>query len=142
MFQVFANPCNAAAGSLRQKDPAITASRPLSLIAHGVGAITPAPGEELPNEQHQWYELLASWGLPVSPYTAVVRGRRQREAYIARYAEHRHDLLHEIDGIVFKLDSRPLQAELGYTSRVPRWATAYKYPPEQVHTRLLNIDVP
>lgn len=141
LLQVFANPRNAAAGSLRQKDPAITASRPLSLIAHGVGAITPAPGEELPNKQHQWYELLAGWGLPVSPYTAVVRGRRQREEYIARYAEHRHDLLHEIDGIVFKLDSRFLQAELGYTSRVPRWAAAYKYPPEQVHTRLLNIDV-
>ncbi|RAX22093.1 MULTISPECIES: NAD-dependent DNA ligase LigA [unclassified Actinomyces] len=140
-LQVFANPRNAAAGSLRQKNPAVTAARPLSMIAHGVGAIIPASGEQLPTSQHAWYELLSAWGLPVSPYNAVVRGRAQREAYIARYADHRHDLLHEIDGIVFKLDSRPLQAELGYTSRVPRWATAYKYPPEEVHTRLLDIDV-
>ncbi|WP_261799009.1 NAD-dependent DNA ligase LigA [Actinomyces ruminicola] len=140
-LQVFANPRNAAAGSLRQKNPAVTAARPLAMIAHGVGAITPAPGQQLPTAQHAWYELLAAWGLPVSPYNEVVRGRAQREAYIARYADHRHDLLHEIDGIVFKVDSRPLQDELGYTSRVPRWATAYKYPPEEVHTRLLDIDV-
>ncbi|MDU0347239.1 NAD-dependent DNA ligase LigA [Actinomyces sp. MRS3W] len=141
LLQIFANPRNAAAGSLRQKNPAITASRPLAMIAHGIGAITPVPGEQLPTAQHEWYDLLATWGLPVSPYNAVVRGRAEREAYIARYADHRHDLLHEIDGIVFKLDSRPLQEELGHTSRVPRWATAYKYPPEQVHTRLLDIDV-
>ena len=141
LLQVFANPRNAAAGSLRQKNPAVTATRPLAFIAHGIGAITPAPGEELPGEQHEWYDLLARWGLPVSPYNAVVRGRAEREAYIARYAEHRHDLIHEIDGIVFKLDDRALQDELGHTSRVPRWATAYKYPPEEVHTRLLDIDV-
>ncbi|MBW3069236.1 NAD-dependent DNA ligase LigA [Actinomyces sp. 594] len=140
-LQVFANPRNAAAGSLRQKNPAVTAARPLAMIAHGIGAITPAPGQQLPTTQHAWYELLESWGLPVSPYNEVVRGRAEREAYIARYADHRHDLLHEIDGIVFKLDSQPLQDELGYTSRVPRWATAYKYPPEEVHTRLLDIDV-
>ena len=141
LLQVFANPRNAAAGSLRQKNPAITASRPLAMIAHGVGAITPAPGERLPARQHEWYELLAGWGLPVSPYNTVVRGRAEREAYIERYATHRHDLIHEIDGIVFKLDSILLQAELGHTSRVPRWAAAYKYPPEEVHTRLLDIDV-
>ena len=141
LLQVFANPRNAAAGSLRQKNPAVTAARPLAMITHGIGAIVPAPGEELPGEQHEWYDLLARWGLPVSPYNAVVRGRAEREAYIARYADHRHDLIHEIDGIVFKLDSRSLQAELGHTSRVPRWAAAYKYPPEEVHTRLLDIDV-
>ncbi|MDY3678890.1 MAG: NAD-dependent DNA ligase LigA [Actinomyces urogenitalis] len=141
MLQVFANPRNAAAGSLRQKDPAITASRPLAFIAHGIGAYTPAPGEQLPALQHEWYELLAGWGLPVSPYNALVVGRAEREAYIERYAEHRHDLIHEIDGIVFKIDSRDQQGRLGYTSRVPRWATAYKYPPEEVHTRLLDIDV-
>ncbi|VEG30113.1 NAD-dependent DNA ligase LigA [Actinomyces howellii] len=140
-LQVFANPRNAAAGSLRQKNPAVTAARPLALVAHGIGAFTPAPGEGLPDAQHEWYELLRGWGLPVSPYTEVVRGRAQREAYIARYAEHRHDLLHEIDGIVFKIDSRALQAEMGHTSRVPRWAAAYKYPPEEVRTRLLDIDV-
>ena len=140
-LQVFANPRNAAAGSLRQKDPAVTASRPLAFIAHGVGAIVPAPGEDLPAEQHRWYELLASWGLPTSPYNGLVRGRQEREACIARYADHRHDLLHEIDGIVFKVDSRALQDRMGHTSRVPRWATAYKYPPEEVRTRLLDIDV-
>ena len=140
-LQVFANPRNAAAGSLRQKDPAVTASRPLAFIAHGVGAIVPAPGEDLPAEQHRWYELLASWGLPTSPYNGLVRGRQEREAFIARYADHRHDLLHEIDGIVFKVDSRALQDRMGHTSRVPRWATAYQYPPEEVRTRLLDIDV-
>lgn len=140
-LQIFANPRNAAAGSLRQKNPAITASRPLAMIAHGIGAITPASGMVLPTVQHDWYRLLAGWGLPVSPYNEVVRGRAQRAAFVARYADHRHDLLHEIDGVVFKLDSRPLQEELGYTSRVPRWAAAYKYPPEEVHTRLLDIDV-
>ena len=141
LLQVFANPRNAAAGSLRQKNPAITASRPLAMIAHGVGAITPAPGEKLPTRQHEWYELLAGWGLPMSPYNTVVRGRAEREAYIERYATHRHDLLHEIDGIVFKLDDHSLQRRLGHTSRVPRWATAYKYPPEEVRTRLLDIAV-
>lgn len=140
-LQVFANPRNAAAGSLRQKDPAVTASRPLAMIAHGIGAFTPAPGEPLPDSQHEWYELLARWGLPVSPYNELVAGRAAREDYIARYAEHRHDLIHEIDGIVFKVDARPRQDELGYTSRVPRWATAYKYPPEEVRTRLLDVDV-
>ena len=141
LLQVFANPRNAAAGSLRQKNPAITASRPLAMIAHGVGAIIPAPGEKLPSRQHEWYELLAGWGLPVSPYNTVVRGRSEREAYIERYAAHRHDLIHEIDGIVFKLDDHSLQRRLGHTSRVPRWATAYKYPPEEVRTRLLDIAV-
>ena len=141
LLQVFANPRNAAAGSLRQKNPAVTATRPLAFIAHGIGAIVPAPGEELPERLHEWYGLLEHWGLPVSPYSAVVRGRAEREAFIARYAERRHDLIHEIDGIVFKLDSILLQAELGHTSRVPRWAAAYKYPPEEVRTRLLDIDV-
>ncbi|SPT53049.1 DNA ligase [Actinomyces bovis] len=142
-LQVFANPRNAAAGSLRQKDPQITASRPLAMIAHGVGAIRPAVGQEfpLPTAQHQWYALLDSWGLPVSPYNAVVRGAQERRDFITRYAEHRHDLIHEIDGIVFKVDSRELQTAMGFTSRVPRWASAYKYPPEEVHTRLLDIDV-
>ena len=141
LLQVFANPRNAAAGSLRQKDPAVTASRSLAMIVHGIGALTPAPGEDLPATLHGFYGLLASWGLPVSPYTEVVRGRQAREAFIARYAEHRHDLVHEIDGIVFKVDDRALQVALGHTSRVPRWATAYKYPPEEVRTRLLEIDV-
>ncbi len=141
MLPLFANPRNAAAGSLRQKDPAVTAGRPLAFIAHGVGAIQPADDGALPDSQHEWYALLAEWGLPVSPYNALVRGRTEREDYIARYADHRHDLLHEIDGIVLKVDSRAQQARLGHTSRVPRWASAYKYPPEEVRTRLLDIGV-
>lgn len=141
MLQVFANPRNAAAGSLRQKDPAVTASRPLAFIAHGIGGFIPAQGEELPASQHEWYELLASWGIPVSPYNALVRGRGEREQFIATYATRRHELIHGIDGIVFKVDSRADQTRLGATSRVPRWATAYKYPPEEVRTRLLDIDV-
>ncbi|QPL06531.1 MULTISPECIES: NAD-dependent DNA ligase LigA [Actinomyces] len=141
LLPLFANPRNAAAGSLRQKDPAVTAERPLAFIAHGVGAIELAEGAPLPDSQHEWYSLLTEWGLPVSPYNALVHGRTEREDYIARYADHRHDLLHEIDGIVFKVDSRSQQARLGHTSRVPRWASAYKYPPEEVRTRLLDIDV-
>lgn len=141
LLQVFANPRNAAAGSLRQKNPAITASRPLSMIAHGVGAVILQEDQEPVAQQHEWYERLRAWGLPVSPYNAVVRGRAEREAYIADYATHRHDLLHEIDGIVFKIDDRAVQRALGATSRVPRWAAAYKYPPEEVRTRLLDIDV-
>lgn len=141
MLQVFANPRNAAAGSLRQKDPAVTASRPLAFIAHGIGGFVPADGEELPATQHEWYALLSSWGIPVSPYNAVVRGRAAREEFIATYGQRRSELVHGIDGIVFKVDSRADQARLGATSRVPRWATAYKYPPEEVRTRLLDIDV-
>ena len=141
MLPLFANPRNAATGSLRQKDPTVTAERPLAFIAHGVGAIRLADGEDLPGSQHEWYALLDAWGLCVSPYNAIVCGRQQREDYIGRYAERRHDLLHEIDGIVFKVDSREDQTRLGHTSRVPRWAAAYKYPPEEVHTRLLDIDV-
>ncbi|RJF41581.1 NAD-dependent DNA ligase LigA [Actinomyces sp. 2119] len=141
LLQVFANPRNAAAGSLRQKNPAVTASRPLAVVVHGVGRVVPAPGAPVPTTQHEWYDLLGGWGLPVSQYSAVVRGRQEREAYIDRYAQRRHDLVHEIDGIVFKVDDRRLQDQLGTTSRVPRWAAAYKYPPEEVRTRLLDIDV-
>ncbi|WP_127841693.1 NAD-dependent DNA ligase LigA [Actinomyces wuliandei] len=141
LLQVFANPRNAAAGSLRQKDPAVTASRPLAVVVHGVGGVVPAPAAPVPTTQHEWYDLLRGWGLPVSGYSAVVRGRQEREAYIDRYAQRRHDLVHEIDGIVFKVDDRALQDSLGTTSRVPRWAAAYKYPPEEVRTRLLDIDV-
>ena len=144
LLQIFANPRNAAAGSLRQKNPAVTASRPLSMVTHGVGAVQPAQGKtvtDYPRTQMGWYELLQSWGLPVSAYTQLVLGPQQREDYIAQYATRRHDLIHEIDGIVFKLNDHNAQEKLGFTSRVPRWATAYKYPPEEVHAKLLDIDV-
>lgn len=133
----FANPRNAAAGSLRQKNPEVTARRRLSMYAHGIGA---REGLEA-QTQSETYDLLASWGLPVSPYTRLLGSAEGILAFIAEYGEHRHDLVHEIDGIVVKADDLRTQQLLGHTSRVPRWAVAYKYPPEEVNTRLLDIEV-
>ncbi|APF40430.1 NAD-dependent DNA ligase LigA [Neomicrococcus aestuarii] len=132
-----ANPRNAAAGSLRQKDPAETAKRPLSMFVHGIGSREGLTA----HSQSETYELMRSWGLPVSPYWASFEKYEDVLAFIADKGEHRHDLLHEIDGIVVKIDSFAIQRALGYTSRVPRWAAAYKYPPEEVHTKLLDIQV-
>lgn len=137
----FVNPRNAAAGSLRQKDPSVTAARPLSMVAHGVGLVDPAPGFEAPAAQHEWYALLGDWGLPVSPYTRLVETTEQMDARIAELGEHRMELVHQIDGVVFKVDDLALQSSLGATSRAPRWAAAFKFPPEEVHTRLLDIRV-
>jgi DNA ligase (NAD+) len=136
----FVNPRNTAAGSLRQKDPAVTASRPLGLILHGVGAIE---GEKAarPASQSAWYDRLREWGLPVSELYRVVDDVGGVREYIAHYAEHRHDPPYEIDGVVVKLDPITVQDALGFTSRAPRWAIAYKYPPEEVTTRLLDIRV-
>ncbi len=133
----FANPRNTAAGSLRQKDAAVTASRPLELVCHGIGALQ---GFE-PESQSQAYEALSAWGLPVSDRVRVVDDLAGVRGYVETYAEHRHDLTHEIDGVVVKVDQRDLQARLGTTSRAPRWAVAYKYPPEEVTTRLRDISV-
>ncbi|MFQ4149707.1 NAD-dependent DNA ligase LigA [Arthrobacter sp. LAPM80] len=133
----FSNPRNSAAGSLRQKDPAETAKRPLSMYVHGIGAregLTTAT-------QSETYELLKSWGMPISPYYKVVDTLPEVMDFISHYGEHRHDLIHEIDGIVVKVDDLATQRELGHTSRVPRWSVAYKYPPEEVHTKLLDIRV-
>ncbi|TYC99020.1 NAD-dependent DNA ligase LigA [Arthrobacter echini] len=131
----FANPRNAAAGSLRQKDPAMTAERPLDMYVHGIGARTGLTAET----QSQTYDLLRSWGLPTSPYYKVLADQRAVVEFIEHYGDHRHGLLHEIDGIVVKVDSFALQRALGHTSRVPRWSVAYKYPPEEVNTKLLDI---
>ncbi|BAS13282.1 DNA ligase [Arthrobacter sp. Hiyo8] len=132
-----ANPRNAAAGSLRQKDPAETAKRPLRMFVHGIGA-----REGLDStSQSETYKLLEEWGLPVSPYLKVLDSFEEVLDFIKHFGEHRHDLLHEIDGIVVKIDDFATQRALGYTSRVPRWAVAYKYPPEEVHTKLLDIQV-
>lgn len=132
-----ANPRNAAAGSLRQKDPAETAKRPLRMFVHGIGA-----REGLDStSQSETYKLLEEWGLPVSPYLKVLGSLEEVLDFIKHFGEHRHDLLHEIDGIVVKIDDFATQRALGYTSRVPRWAVAYKYPPEEVHTKLLDIQV-
>ncbi|MGC5628318.1 NAD-dependent DNA ligase LigA [Georgenia sp. Z1344] len=137
----FANPRNSAAGSLRQKDPRVTASRPLDFLAHGVGAVVPGDDFENPTTQHGFYELLASWGLPVSEATQLLSGRSAVERYIAERGAARHEGAHEIDGVVVKVDDRALQRRLGHTSRVPRWAVAYKFPPEEVTTKLLDIRV-
>ncbi|HAG60014.1 MAG TPA: DNA ligase (NAD(+)) LigA [Arthrobacter bacterium] len=132
-----ANPRNAAAGSLRQKDPAETAKRPLRMFVHGIGA---RDGLDTLS-QSQTYAVLEQWGLPVSPYFEVLGGLPEILAFIRRYGEQRHSLMHEIDGIVVKVDDLGTQRALGYTTRVPRWAVAYKYPPEEVHTKLLDIAV-
>lgn len=132
----FANPRNAAAGSLRQKDPRVTASRPLSILVHGIGA-TAANFKN----QSEAYELLKSFGLPTSPHFKVLNEKNQVLNYISKYAELRHDLEHEIDGVVIKVDQLDLQRKLGVTSRAPKWAIAFKYPPEEVVTKLLDIKV-
>ncbi|WP_085528628.1 NAD-dependent DNA ligase LigA [Kocuria massiliensis] len=133
----FANPRNAAAGSLRQKDARVTARRKLSMFVHGIGA---REGLEA-TSQAETYELLASWGLPVSPYTRLLDSVDEILGFIADYGDHRHDLVHEIDGIVVKVNDFRTQQLLGHTSRVPRWAVAYKYPPEEVNTKLKDIQV-
>jgi len=137
----FANPRNSAAGSLRQKDPRVTASRPLDAIIHGIGRVEGYPDPAAPDTQSGWYERLREWGLPVSRLYQVVQDMAGVREYIAYYAEHRHDPPYEIDGVVVKIDQIALQRQLGSTSRAPRWAIAYKYPPEEVTTRLLDIRV-
>ena len=133
----FANPRNAAAGSLRQKDPAVTATRPLRLLVHGIGA---REGFEIAT-QSEAYEKLRAWGLPTSDHVKVVTSVAEVKQFIEYYGEHRHSVEHEIDGAVVKVDRFDLQSELGFTSRAPRWAIAYKYPPEEVNTKLLDIQV-
>jgi DNA ligase (NAD+) len=137
---LYVNPRNTAAGSLRQKDPAVTATRPLDLILHGVGAIDGGVGQP-PRAQSAWYQRLREWGLPVSELYQVLDDIDGVRGYIGHYAEHRHDPPYEIDGVVVKLDQLAVQETLGATSRAPRWAIAYKYPPEEVTTRLLDIRV-
>ncbi len=133
----FSNPRNAAAGSLRQKDPGVTARRPLRMVCHGIGA---RDGFE-PKRQSEAYAALGAWGLPVSDRVRVVDDVAGVTAFIAYYGEHRHDVEHEIDGVVVKVDQVALQRRLGSTSRAPRWAIAFKYPPEEVNTKLFDIRV-
>ncbi|OKK10480.1 aromatic ring-opening dioxygenase LigA [Streptomyces sp. CB02488] len=133
----FANPRNAAAGSLRQKDPKVTASRPLHMVVHGIGA---REGFDIDCLSHA-YELLQAWGLPTAKYNKVVDSLDGVREFIAYFGENRHSVEHEIDGVVVKLDEIPLQGRLGSTSRAPRWAIAWKYAPEEVNTKLVNIRV-
>ncbi len=140
----FANPRNAAAGSLRQKDPRITATRRLSFYAHGIGTLdwgADARGHDEIADQSQAYELYGKWGVPVSPHNRAVTSFAEILDMIDHYGEHRSDIEHALDGIVVKVDDLGLQRALGATSRAPRWAIAYKYPPEEVNTELLDITV-
>ncbi|MDC8982602.1 NAD-dependent DNA ligase LigA [Mycobacterium marinum] len=133
----FANPRNSAAGSLRQKDPAVTARRRLRMICHGLGH---TEGFR-PATLHQAYLALQAWGLPVSQHTTLVADLAGVQERIDYWGEHRHEVDHEIDGVVVKVDDVALQRRLGSTSRAPRWAIAYKYPPEEAQTKLLDIRV-
>ena len=133
----FANPRNAAAGSLRQKDPKITATRPLDVVVHGIGAASGVSFEK----QSTAYELLQGWGLPTSSRYKVVNSRSEVLEFISEYEKNRHNVEHEIDGVVVKVNEISIQNKLGTTSRAPKWAIAFKYPPEEVSTKLLDIRV-
>jgi len=134
---LFANPRNAAAGSLRQKDPRVSAARPLSVVVHGIGA---CEGVEFAS-QSAAYAALKEIGLPISDRFTLCATRAEVEKFVEHYGLHRHDVEHEIDGVVIKVDSTAAQTQLGFTSRAPKWAIAFKYPPEEVTTRLLDIKV-
>jgi DNA ligase (NAD+) len=133
----FANPRNSASGSLRQKDSSVTASRPLQMIVHGVGAFS----DNSVKAQSDLYQQLTKWGLPTSSRYKVYKTAKEVKQYIQDFEAKRHTLEHEIDGVVIKVDEFSRQQSLGFTSRAPRWAIAYKYPPEQVNTKLLDIKV-
>lgn len=136
----FVNPRNAAAGSLRQKNPEDTAKRPLSFVAHGIGEVI-WPGDHEPTTQAGWYRTFAQWGIPTSEPVTVVDGLEQATKRIERIGVQRATFAHDIDGVVFKLDSLDQQQRWGSTSRAPRWAVAYKFPPQEEFTRLLDIRV-
>ncbi|HLX87566.1 MAG TPA: NAD-dependent DNA ligase LigA [Acidimicrobiales bacterium] len=137
-LKTFANPRNSAAGSLRQKDPKITAGRDLSMWAYQVGALQGGPSL---GRHSDALELLRRCGLPVNPEITVVHGIDEVYSFCARWREHRHDLDYEIDGVVVKVDDLELQRRLGATSHAPRWAVAFKFPPEERSTKLLGIHV-
>ncbi|ADB33922.1 DNA ligase, NAD-dependent [Kribbella flavida DSM 17836] len=133
----FSNPRNSAAGSLRQKDPRVSAARPLRFVVHGLGKVEGYRVRRL----SEAYEQLKAWGLPVSDRARRVETLAEVNEFIAHYGENRHSVDHEIDGVVVKVDEVDLQRALGSTSSAPRWAIAYKYPPEEVTTKLLDIEV-
>ena len=136
--KTFANPRNAAAGSLRQLDPLVTATRPLSFFSYGVGAVQ---GWVVPKSHAELMETYMSWGLPVCEYRQVVRGFDGLLAFYDQIGKIRDQLPYDIDGVVYKVNSRTEQDELGFVSRAPRFAVAHKFPAQEALTRLLGIDV-
>jgi len=136
--KTYVNPRNTAAGSLRQKDAAVTATRNLSFWSYQLGEVVGGP--EL-TEHHQIFEFLGGLGFPVNPEVKVLRGLNDVEPHLLQWQKRRHDLDYEIDGVVIKVDDLSLQRELGFTSRAPRWAIAYKFPPEERTTKLIDIQV-
>ena len=142
-LKTFVNPRNAASGSLRQEDTTGFALRSLDFIAHGIGAVVGAPPEieKYLQKQSSIYELFTKWGLPTSPETVLAHSQAEIESYLDKYAQARNSLRHEFDGVVIKVNSYAQQQKIGFTSRVPRWALAYKFPPLEVETRLLDIQV-
>ena len=136
--KLFANPRNAAAGSLRQLDPAVTAQRPLLFFAYGVGDYS---GADLPGQHYHLLQRLQDYGLPVSPEARLVRGLEGCHEYFDAIGRKRDKLPYEIDGVVFKVNSLREQEQMGFVSRAPRWAIAYKYPPQEVSTRITDIEV-
>ena len=136
--KLFANPRNAAAGSLRQLDPRLTAERPLKFFAHGIGVVD---GGELPGSHFEILQSLKTWGLPVSTESRRVAGIEECIGFYREISDKRAQLPHEIDGIVFKVDDLKFRTELGFVSRAPRWAIAYKFPPEEELTEVLDIEV-
>ncbi len=139
--RIFANPRNAAAGSLRQKDPAVTAKRPLAFWAYQIGGVDTQARRWYPDRQSATLELLGEAGFPVSPDVEVLAGLPQVMVRCRELEARRHDLGYELDGVVVKLDDFALHRRLGSTSRAPRWAIAFKFAPEERTTRLLRIDV-
>ncbi|MGW2396672.1 NAD-dependent DNA ligase LigA [Kitasatospora sp. NPDC001664] len=137
LVKLFANPRNAAAGSLRQKDWQVTASRPLHMVVHGIGA---REGFDIDCQSHA-YQLLHDWGLPTAKHNRVVGTLDEVRAFVKQYGEQRHSVEHEIDGVVVKVDEIALQGRLGATSKSPRWAIAWKYPPEEVNGKLAEIKI-
>ncbi|MDR3478764.1 MAG: NAD-dependent DNA ligase LigA [Gammaproteobacteria bacterium] len=135
--KIFANPRNAAAGSLRQLDSHITASRPLSIFCYGVGVVV---GKKLPLLHSEILQSLKSWGLPVSAEASVVHGIHQCLAYHAEIGKKRLKLAYDIDGVVYKVNSIKEQDRLGFVSRAPRWALAHKFPAEQVQTVIESVE--
>ncbi len=135
--KVFANPRNAAAGSLRLLDSRITASRPLTFCSYGLGVVE---GYDLPDSHFVRMQLLHSIGIPISPYIECVSGIEGCIDYFQMILAKRDDLAFDIDGVVFKLDDIEQQIQAGFVSRAPRWAIAYKFPAQEVMTQLLDVD--